>query len=332
MIPKMLQRLITFLTLILFTLPGIAAPPPLLPLNLKPGDTVALVSSSFRVDNNTAYRNAQERLQSLGLKVITGKAVLGKNAYFAGSAEARAADLNEAFANPNVKAIIEIRGGFGSTQLLSKLDYKLIGENPKILIGFSDITALLIAIQEKTGLVTFHGPMPGVFTWTKLTTQSLRKTLFETGPQTLANPPSNPIQVIHGGQASGILIGGNLAVLASLIGTPYAPTRWDDKILFVEDTHEDVYQIDRLLTQLELAGILPKIKGFIFGSCVDCKRQIKNSPTLQAVLDAHIKPLGIPAWSGAMIGHQDSMWTLPEGAPASINADKGTISFDHYLQ
>ncbi len=310
--------------LLLFSFVGYADPLLVAP-KLQPGDTVELISSGFRIDTFFLFEAAKHRLKKLGLKVVVGNAVTGHSGYFAGDDDARAADINAAFANPNIKAIFEIRGGWGSARLLDKINYAQIQQHPKIFVGFSDITTLLLAIHHKTGLVTFHGPMPGSFTWPSFTTDQLKAMLFDTKPVTLQNPAHYPIITITPGTATGTLLGGNLTILTTLLGTAYAPTDWKGKILFVEDTHVDAYEIDRALTQLERAGVLQQLSGIVVGTCVDCTRQIPGSPTIEQVYEQHLKPLHIPAWTGAMIGHQSMIWTVPEGVPVTINANKGTI-------
>jgi muramoyltetrapeptide carboxypeptidase len=307
------------------------------PTELIPGDTVALISSGSPVDNVLIIQQAAERLQALGLKVKYGKYLYAKNGYLAGTDQERAADVNAMFADPNVKAIFEIRGGYGSSQILLYLNYKLIRQHPKIIMGYSDITALLLAIHAKTGLVTFHGPMPSQ-PWPQVTVNYVKAILFSNNAMILKNfsvakssddliQTKNIIYTINGGIASGPLLGGNLTVLTSLIGTPYQPD-YHGAILFVEDVGEDVYRIDRMLTQLKNSGVLNQISGFIFGQCIGCgygAATSYGSLTLQQVINKHIKPLHIPSWTGAMFGHQPNMYVLPEGLPCIINADKGTI-------
>ncbi|GAB4392115.1 MAG: LD-carboxypeptidase [Gammaproteobacteria bacterium] len=334
-------NLILILNFALFTLVSQAADALLKPQSLKPGDTVALISSGFRVSEAMDVEYATERLKALGLKVIYGKAILEQTGYFAGTDEARAQEINEMFANPKVKAIFELRGGWGSARLLDKLDYNLIKQHPKIIIGFSDITALLLAINHQTHLITFHGPM-GSMPWPKMTTEYLKKVLFDGEQVTFTNPQftsaelanhsndiiqtEDRIQVINPGIARGRIIGGNLTVLTSLIGSRYLPKNWQGKILFIEEVDEDVYKIDRMMEQLKLAGILDQISGFVFGLCTQCSAKTPyGSYRLQEVLKQYIQPLHIPAWYGALIGHHPKMFTIPEGALVEINAEQGSI-------
>jgi muramoyltetrapeptide carboxypeptidase len=306
------------------------------PAALKPGDTVGLISSGSPVNDPFLIQHATERLQALGLKAKLGESVFAREGYLAGTDEKRAADLNAMFADPTVKAIIQLRGGFGSNRILELIDYDVIKKNPKIIMGFSDITTLLLAIYAKTGLITFHGPMMS-HPWPAFTTQYVKAILFEGKAVTFQNAVekeddlitiSHRIRTIRGGQAEGRILGGNLTVLTSMLGSQYLPN-WKGKILFVEEVEEDIYRIDRMLTQLKLTGVLDKISGFIFGQCVDCSYgKVGNSYgslTLMQVLEKHIKPLHIPAFYGAMIGHEKSIFTIPEGVRIKMDADKGTI-------
>lgn len=313
------------------------------PNRLHTGDTVALVSSGFRSPEDTDIQYAKERLEALGLHVKYGKSVFLHNSYFAGTDKARAEDINEMFADKDVKAIFEVRGGWGANRVLPYLNFKLIKQNPKIIIGFSDITSLLLAINTKTNLITFHGTM-GIEEWPEYTVNYLKQVLFDGTAVQFANPvvpidpkvdiiqTENRIHTINGGIAQGKILGGNLTTLVSMIGSGYLP-KWQGAILFVEDVDEDYYKIDRMMDQLKMAGILNHISGFIFGQCVRCSAgsnsttsEMLGSETLDKILHTYIKPLGIPAWSGAMIGHLPQMMTIPEGAKVQIDADKGTIT------
>lgn len=311
---------------------------PLLPPALHKGDTVGLISSGFRAPEDRVVEYAVERLHALGLKVKVGQSVFKRYGYFAGNDAARASDINHMFADKNIKGIFEVRGGWGSARTLEKINYKLIKTHPKIIIGFSDITALLLAINAKTGLVTFHGPVAGM-PWTGYTADYLKRVLFRGEAVTYKNIKSidhdrdiiqteNRVHVIHGGRAEGRLLGGNLTVLTSLIGSGYLPN-FKGAVLFVEEVEEDFYRIDRMMNQLKEAGILKQLSGFVFGRCTRCSVGAGSSRygtrTLAQILDHYIKPLGIPAWSGAMIGHHAVMFVLPEGVNVAVDADKAQI-------
>jgi muramoyltetrapeptide carboxypeptidase len=307
------------------------------PKRLAPGDTVTLVAPANATFNTVDLQVARESLEALGFKVKVGEHLLDRHGYLAGNDKARADDINKAFADKSVAAVHAIRGGWGSARLLPHLDFDTIRRNPKVLIGYSDITALLVSIYAKSGLVTFHGPI-GMGRWDAYSLDYYKRVLFNGERVEYSNKQGlsdrNALvqtefrtQTITSGKARGRLVGGNLSILASIMGSPYVPD-WDDTILFTEDVHEDFYRIDRMLTQLKLAGVLGKIKGFVFGSCSECGPGDGNygALTLEEIFADHIKPLGVPAWSGAMIGHSQPQWTLPLGVQVEIDADKGTLA------
>jgi muramoyltetrapeptide carboxypeptidase len=324
-------------------LPAVAAarametPAVLKPKRLKPGDKVTLVAPANATFNTVDLQIAKESLEALGFKVNIGAHLLDRHGYLAGDDKARAGDVNAAFADASVAAVHAIRGGWGSARLLPYLDFDAIRRNPKVLIGYSDVTALLLAIQGKTGLVTFHGPI-GLGRWDSYSLDYYKRVLFNGEQVTYINKQGlsdrNALvqtefrtQTITPGRARGRLVGGNLTVMTAILGSPYLPD-WENTILFTEDTHEDFYRIDRMLTQLKLAGVLGKIKGFVFGTCAECGPGDGNygALTLEEIFADHIKPLGVPAWSGAMIGHSQPQWTLPLGVEVEIDADKGTLT------
>ena len=310
--------------------------PPVKPARLAAGDTVALVAPASATFNTVDLAIARESLQGLGLTVKVGKSLLARHGYLAGGDRERAADINDFFKDRAVKAVVAIRGGWGSSRVLPYLDFDAIARNPKILIGYSDITALLLSAQARTGLITFHGPI-GLGRWDAWSVDYWKRVLFNAEAVTFENPKGlsdknaltqieHRVQTLTPGSARGRLLGGNLTVLTAIIGSPYLPS-WDGAILFVEDVGEDFYRVDRMLTQLKLAGILQRIRGFIFGTCAECgPGEGFGSLTLEEIFADHIKPLNIPAWSGAMIGHQTPQWTLPVGAEVQIDAVKGTIT------
>lgn len=314
-----------------------AAPATIKPKRLAPGDTVALVSPANATFNTVDLEIAKESLGALGFKVRLSTHMMERHGYLAGEDKARAEDINKAFADRSVAAVHAIRGGWGSARLLPYLDYDTIRRNPKVLIGYSDITALLVSIHARAGLITFHGPI-GLGRWDPYSLDYYRRVLFNGEPVTYSNKQGisaerNALtqvefrtQTITPGKARGKLLGGNLTVLTTILGSPYLPD-WEDTILFCEDVHEELYRIDRMLTQLKLAGVLGKIKGFVFGGCSECGPGDGNygALTLEEIFADHIKPLGVPAWQGAMIGHAQPQWTLPEGAQVEIDASAATI-------
>jgi muramoyltetrapeptide carboxypeptidase len=294
------------------------------PQRFKVGDTVGLISPGSPVSREDVEVFRKTLLQ-LGLKVKLGSHVLDQYGYLAGKDRDRAADINAMFADTSVQALLTMRGGWGCNRLLPLLDYSLIRQNPKILVGFSDITSLLLAIYARSGVVTFHGPV-GISTWNPFSVSYVQRILFQGAMATLQNPSNTPVEIISTGRARGRLLGGNLSVIAAMVGSSYLPN-WKQTILFVEEIGEDIYRVDRLLTQLKLAGILEQLAGFIFAQCTKCKEGEGNEPslTLQQVLSDHIQPLGIPAWYGSAIGHIPNKFTVPIGVEVEIDATQGTI-------
>src|SRR4051812_2997701 len=313
-----------------------AAPPVVKPKRLSAGDTVELVAPANATFNSVDLQIARESLEALGFKVRAGAHLLDRHGYLAGDDKARADDINKAFGDKSVAAVHAIRGGWGSARLLPYLDFDAIRRNPKVLIGYSDITALLLSIYAKTGLVTFHGPI-GLGRWDSYSLDYYKRVLFNgeqvqyTNKQGLSDrnalvQTEYRTQTITPGKARGRLVGGNLTVMTTILGSPYLPD-WDDTILFTEDVGEDYYRIDRMMTQLKLTGVLGKIKGFVFGGCSECGPGNGNfgALTLEEIFLDHVKPLGIPAWQGAVIGHAQPQGALPVGAQVEIDASAGTI-------
>ncbi|MEG9328593.1 LD-carboxypeptidase [Salinimicrobium catena] len=307
----------------------------IVPKKLQPGDTIGIISPASAIFESEPYEIAKETFEAMGLIVKFGNFTKSRYGHLAGTDDERANELMDMFKDEEVKAIIALRGGAGSARLLEKLDYRVIKRNPKIFIGYSDITALHLAIHKKTGLVTFHGPV-AVSTWNEFAYSHLKKLLFEGEAMLYENPSDkgdqlaqtkNRIRTITPGTAKGELLGGNLSVLTGIMGSEYFPKNWKGKILYLEDIGEKIYAVDRMMSQLQLGGVLSEIGGFVFGKCSDCDPGGSGygSLTLEEVIDHYIKPLGIPAFSGAMIGHIDDNATIPNGIEAEIDAKKGTI-------
>ena len=305
----------------------------LLPLPLNPGDTVALVSPSAATDDPFDLQLAQEVMEALGFRARLGPHLASRRGHLAGSDAERAGDLNAMFADRDVKAIICARGGSGAARLLPLLDYDAIRRNPKVLLGYSDITALHNAILAQTGLVTFHGPN-GSGSWNRFNADQFRRVFFERELMQYRNiadagdelvQRKNRTVTITGGKAQGELVGGNLAVLTALAGSPYLPD-FSGKILFLEDVSEAPYRIDRMFSTLKLMGALDKVSGLIFGECTECDPgEGYGSLTLPQIFDDHLRPLGIPAYRGAMIGHIRQQFIVPVGGRVEMDADAGTF-------
>lgn len=305
----------------------------LLPVPLAAGDTIGLVSPSSATDDSFNLQLAREAMEALGFKVRTGAHYASRRGHLAGTDAERAGDLNAMFADKAVKAIVCSRGGSGAARLLPLLDYDAIRRNPKALLGYSDITALHSAIHAKTGLVTFHGQI-GSGSWNKFNVDQFRRVFFDRELMEYRNkvedddelvPRRNRTIAISSGKARGELVGGNLTVLTALAGSPYLPD-FAGKILFLEDVGEAPYRIDRMFSTLKLMGALDRIAGFVFGECTDCKPgDGYGSLTLEQIFDDYIKPLRIPAYRGAMIGHIREQFILPVGGKVELDADAGTL-------
>jgi muramoyltetrapeptide carboxypeptidase len=296
-----------------------ARPTFLKPPRLRPGDTVGLINPSGVPPGTDEVEAVRGHLDALDLRV---KAASGCSGPGTPSPAARAREVETFFADPGVTAILPLRGGWGSARLLQHLDYGLIARHPKVLMGYSDVAALLVAIHSRSGLVTFHGPM-GNSEFVPFTVQQLRSVLFEGRAATLTNPAG--VTTLTRGKARGRLLGGNLTVLSSIVGSSYIRSA-DDIILFLEEVREPASEVDRMLTQLELSGILGRVKGLVFGQCTQCLPPAADrSLTFERVLEERVRPLGIPAWTGALIGHIDGQFTVPIGLPVEIDAGKGTI-------
>lgn len=306
---------------------------PIRPPSLKEGDTIGLIAPGGAIFRAGDIEIVRKTLGGLGLRSVVGRYALERRGYLAGRDADRAADVNRMFADSGVDGILALRGGWGCNRILPLLDYDMIRNNPKILMGYSDITSLLVALYARCGLVSFHGPV-GISTWNAVTLNYVRRICFHGETLTLTNPrrvgprgvrARDRIHTISPGKARGRLVGGNLSVLASMLGSTYLPA-WDDAILFLEDTDEDIYRIDRMMTQLALAGILSRIAGLVFGKCTNCEAENEErSLTIHEVLADHLQPLGIPSWFGAMIGHISEKFTVPVGVLAEIDSVAGSI-------
>jgi muramoyltetrapeptide carboxypeptidase len=312
---------------------------PVRPPVLREGDTVALITPATYVSDPDRLATAVRTVRYFGLEPKMGRNVGRRIGYLGGSDEQRLADLHEAFGDPAVRGVFCVRGGYGSEHLLDRIDYGLLRSHPKVFVGYSDITSMHLAIQKRAGLVTFHGPVL-ISAFSEFTRKWFRRALFDRQPLgALTNPPeTNPLRPAHtlrtvrGGRARGRLIGGNLTLVCGTLGTPYEiDTR--GRILFLEDVDEQPYSIDRLLTQLRLAGKFEEAAGIIFGECQDCRpREFKpafeSSFSVGEVLDRILGGVKAPVLSGLTIGHTDDQLTLPMGVAAALDADKGELAIE----
>ncbi len=303
------------------------------PRRLKQGDTVALISpGSYAPDD--AVQKAYLNLEGLGLKVKPGKYLRAQRGFTAGSDQQRLDDLHAAFSDTEASAVWCVRGGYGCTRLLPFIDYPLIRQNPKILIGYSDITALLQAIHIETGLVGFHGPVASA-TFTDYAKGQLIKVLME--PAAIHTIPVAESQkekkdseyqpvTINEGKAEGILSGGNLSLLAAMAGTPHA-FDFTNKLVFIEEVGERPYRLDRMLTTLLQASNLRKAAGVALGVFTDCQpKKDELSLSMMDTLRDRLEGLGIPVVYGLSFGHISDNCTLPVGISASLDVQQRSIT------
>lgn len=319
--------------------PSIAAPKPAMklrkPPRLAPGAVIGLIAPGGYT-SDAAIEKAVRNIESLGYRVKFGANLRATFGNYAGTVQQRLGDLHAMFADPEVSALWAIRGGSGCISLLAGLDYALIRAHPKILLGYSDITALHLAIYRHAGLVTFHGPVASS-TLSDYASEQLLAVLADPQARTIIpmssanafralSEPVYTLRTIHAGVASGILMGGNLSMVAALAGTPYAADI-AGSLLFLEDVNEAPYRIDRWMTQLDLAGGFSNAAAVIIGICENCGPEHEDqSLTLDQTLALHLHPLMIPAVTGYSIGHIRNQCTLPIGIPATLDTARQTIT------
>lgn len=300
------------------------------PKRIKPGDVAAIVSPAGSVISETDIEDAISSVQQLGLRPKLGKNLGSRWGYLGGRDTERLTDLHEAFRDNEVNVIFPIRGGYGSSRLLPMLDFELIQNHPKVFVGYSDNTSLIVSMNQFSGLVTFYGPN-ALSEWTPYTSKNWRKVLMENQSPGLFNPPITRRRLddpkgfvrISGGKARGSLLGGNLSLLIQTLGTDWEiDTR--GKILFFEDVNETTYRIDRMLTHLWLAGKLQDAAGFAIGNLTNIKDS--ENLTLVDVIRDRFEPLGKPCYVGLSTGHISNILTLPLGIQVELDADKGTLS------
>jgi muramoyltetrapeptide carboxypeptidase len=304
----------------------------ILPKKLQKGNTIGMVAPGGFVTQNEVDE-ATASLQLLGFKTYYTPQIIAKDGYLAGYDENRTADMMHMFINQSVDAIFCIRGGYGTARILDGLDYETIKKNPKILIGYSDITALINALYTQIGLVSFHGPVASS-TFNDFSTQTMFDVL-QTGkipylyPYEREEETSEDVDfdlyTIHSGQAEGELVGGNLVVLTHLIGTKYLPS-FKGKIIFLEEIREKPYKIDRMLTHLSMATDFTEASGIVCGIFNKCNSEDSDSFTLKEVLLKRLSSLNIPAFYGLPFGHVTNKLTLPVGIKAHLDADKHTLT------
>ena len=303
------------------------------PQRLQKNDLVGLISPGSFIDDEGLER-AVNNLEDLGLKVKLGKHIRSEYGYVAGKDKERINDLHGAFRDKEIKAVWCVRGGYGCSRLLPALDFKLIRENPKILIGYSDITALLNAIYFKTGLVGFHGPV-GASEMTDFNRRHIEAVLMEGKTELTIHRPESFAEKdnaeyeqysIRRGQAEGILLGGNLSLLAAMAGTGYLPD-FNQFLVFIEDVGEKPYRIDRMLTQLRQSNALSGAAGIALGVFAGCSpKPDDRSLSLAETLEDRLGTMKVPTAYGIPFGHIDDQCVLPIGIKARLDAGTGILT------
>ena len=308
-------------------------PVALLPKRLKPGDTLGLIAPGYAI-NEELLEETKAVLANMGFKTYHTPYILGKHGYFSNTDKARVNDLNHMFEHPQVAGIVCVRGGYGCTRIMDEINYDQIRNNPKVLLGFSDITALLNGIYQETGLITIHGPVGSTLEdrYSISQLQQLIITAKEnlqihnaTLEDQLTMEAEYERYTINGGSAKGKLVGGSLTLVNALIGTPHE-IDFTDNIVCLEDVEEAPYRIDRMLTQLLNGPTFKKASGIMFGVCAGCNTSTNpNSFTLKEVILDRIKPLGIPSVYGMSFGHVKHNFSFPIGLDATLDADNKTL-------
>lgn len=308
------------------------------PSALKYGDTIGIVAPASHSPFPSALANGRRALESLGFQTVIAQHLTDRHGFLAGTDQDRVTDLENMFENPDIHGIVCLRGGYGSARILPQINYEVIRNYPKVFVGYSDITVLHSAIFRATGLVTFWGPMVAsdmspVFQ--PYNRDSFMKAVTGTIPIGTVSHPDEmpPIQILHGGEAAGPLVGGTLSLLTAAVGTPY-DFDYDGAILFFEDVGEEPHRIDRMLTQLLHAGKLDRVSGVVIGECPGCGSAPNNPAfpysnfSIEEVFMDRLEPLGIPIIYGLGLGHGDFKATLPIGVHASLDANAPRLSID----
>lgn len=298
------------------------------PKPLKKGDKIALIgaSSPTSIDRIEPSIKAME---ALGLEVILGESCKGLHGFLSGNDKLRAKDINKMFEDKRIKGIFAIRGGYGASRLLDMIDYDMIKENPKIFAGYSDVTALHNVLNERCKLITFHTPMASTEFYKGVddyTMNYFKKNIFTDEPLgILKNPEGQEIKTLVSGKAKGKLVGGNLALVASSMGTPYELDT-KGKILFLEDVDEYPYKIDRMLLQLKQCGKFKDAEGIILGAWTDCEaNEGDNSLSLMEVFEDLIKTEKKPTLYNLACGHCLPTISLPLGSKVKIDGKNNEI-------
>ena len=289
------------------------------PPALRPGDTIGVAAPASPFDAQDFHQGVAA-LESMGYRVQIPEAIFERQGYLAGSDDDRASLLTRLFEDESINAVLCARGGFGSMRLLPLLDFEILCATPKIFVGFSDVSALLVAMYQRCGMVTFHGPLVTTLRHDSQRTRSALTDALASGqPQVFR--PDNPV-VLNPGKVSGPMIGGNLTSLSHLMGTPFEPT-FGGHVLFLEDRGEAPYRIDRMLSQWRLGGHLDEVAGVVLGSFKDCD-PVKDVYRIVKETFRHIE---VPILAGFDFGHGLPNLTVPIGVEAELDADDGVLGF-----
>jgi muramoyltetrapeptide carboxypeptidase len=301
------------------------------PQRLHKGSIIGLVAPASTPLIEEKIENGADYLEQLGYRVKFGDHIRKMHGYLAGTDEERAADFNTMVRDKEVEAIFAIRGGYGTPRILQMIDYRSLKQNPKIIVGYSDITALQLAIFNKTGLVTFSGPMTGTDMWNNFdpyTEEHFWRLLTSTKKiGLLKNPNDEPLKILKGGKAQGRLLGGNLSLIACLMGTRFLP-KLNGSILFLEDVEEAPYRVDRMLAQLLNAEVLNKLAGLVFGKFTDCHPSNPSEPhlTIDQVQNEYAEKIKCPVVANFQYGHIQRKLTIPIGLQTTLDMIRNRIT------
>jgi len=308
------------------------------PKPLKKGDKVAIISPSTPTSPKRV-EDAEKAIRAMGLEPIMFPTCYKYHGHLSGSDEERAKDVNDAFLDKSIKGIICLKGGSGATRILPRLKYDQIRENPKVFVGYSDITALHMVLNKICNMVTYHGPMciSNVFnvdgdkvSFEPFTYNSLVDNIFKSKAiGEIKNPPNEKLEMLYGGSCEGEIMGGNLSLLVATLGSPYE-VDVKGKILFIEEVHEETYKIDKMLTALSLAGKFNDCVGILLGTFSDCMQEEKSSYDgkdldLETIFKEVILPYKKPTLLNIRAGHNHPQVTIPFGVKAKMNADEKKV-------
>jgi muramoyltetrapeptide carboxypeptidase len=300
------------------------------PPRLRRGDVIGLIAPASAPSDSRKVELGVRYLEKLGYRVQVGEHVGARHGYFAGTDKQRIADLNAMLNDPKVKAIFAARGGYGTPRLLPFVDCAAVRRQPKIIVGYSDLTALQLALFRKTGLVTFSGPMPAVELWKNPDpyTEEHFWRLLTSGRKigALPNPSGRPLVARRPGRAEGRLLGGNLSLLVANLGTPFSPD-YRGALLVLEDVREQFHRLDRMFTQLRNAGVLAQVSGLLLGSFTECAPGSPKDPhlSLKQIFAEMLSWVEVPAVERFQYGHIPRKLTIPLGARARLDADRGRV-------